>query len=168
MINQAKSAKINKHQYKSAKIMINQDKSAKINKNQYKLAKIIINQAKICKNQQKSGRQTQGRQTCPDSPPPVWRALDSSKKSRALKWLIYWEETGVREKWPCWKNMKNIYFRRLGNHTFSWFWYFLGRQKVMKKESFSQHEKHENSIVYVVNLSIEGVQKSVKVACKNM
>ena len=61
------------------------------------------------------------------------------------------------------KNKKISSFREVKNRSFLRFWPHSGRPKVMKIMTFSQHEKHENSMAGVVNLRLGGVQKSGKI-----
>ena len=61
------------------------------------------------------------------------------------------------------KNKKISSFWEVKNRSFLRFRPHSGRPKVMKIMTFSQHEKHENSMAGVVNLRLGGVQKSGKI-----
>jgi hypothetical protein len=61
------------------------------------------------------------------------------------------------------KNKKISSFQEVKNMSFLRFWAHLGRPKVMKIMTFSQHEKHEKSMAGTTNLSFEEVQKPIKI-----
>ena len=66
------------------------------------------------------------------------------------------------------KNRKSSTFRRSKIMLFRAFGLIWGGRKSLKIETFSQHEKSDLDMLYAVFASIQGVQKSIKIASEKI